>query len=158
MHLWAVSLKPSDPAPDFTLADQDGNPVTLSTLWSKGPVVLFFYPKDDTAGCTAEACAFRDQYDQFQLAGAAVVGISSQGTASKKAFATKNNLPFLLVADEGGKVRAKYGVKGNFLGMIDGRETFVIGKGGTIRHTFNSQVQPLKHVAEALTVLSTLHG
>ena len=118
-------------------------------------MVLFFYPRDESAGCTFEACAFRDHYDQFQLAGAAVVGISTQGSSSKKAFATKNNLPFLLVADDGGKVRAQYGVKSSFLGMVDGRETFVIERGGTILHAFNSQVQPLKHVTEALAVLST---
>lgn len=153
-----MSLKPGDRAPDFTLDDQDGRPVTLSSLWEKGPVVLFFYPKDDTAGCTAEACAFRDNYDAFQHAGAAVVGISSQGTASKKAFATKNGLPFLLVSDKGGKVREQYGVKASFLGLVDGRETFVIDRGGTVRHVFNSQVQPLKHVTEALGVLSALHG
>lgn len=153
-----MSLRPSDPAPDFTLNDQDGNPVSLSTLWKQGPVVLFFYPKDDTAGCTAEACAFRDAYDAFQGAGASVVGISSQGTASKKAFATKNSLPFLLVADEGGKVRAQYGVKGAFLGMIDGRETFVIDAEGIVRHVFNSMTNPAKHVREALGVLTTLRA
>lgn len=151
-----MSLRPGDAAPDFTLDDQDGRPVRLSSLWGKGPVVLFFYPKDDTAGCTAEACAFRDHYDAFQHAGASVVGISSQGTASKKAFATKNGLPFLLVSDKGGKAREQYQVKASFLGLVDGRETFVIDRGGTIRHVFNSQVQPLKHVTEALGVLSSL--
>ncbi len=153
-----MSLKPNDRAPDFTLDDQDGKPVRLSELWAKGPVVLFFYPKDDTAGCTAEACAFRDNYDAFQTAGASVVGISSQGVASKKAFATKNGLPFLLVSDPGGRVRGEFGVKGNFLGLIDGRETFIIGQGGVVRHVFNSQIQPLKHVTEALAVLSALRS
>ena len=153
-----MSLRPGDRAPDFTLDDQDGRPVRLSALWEKGPVVLFFYPKDDTAGCTAEACAFRDNYDAFQTAGAAVVGISSQGVASKKAFATKNGLPFLLVSDPGGKAREAFQVKGNFLGLLDGRETFVIARGGAIQHVFNSQIQPVKHVTEALSVLSAMHG
>ncbi len=128
----------------------------LSTLWGRGPVILFFYPKDDTVGCTAEACAFRDAYDEFQKAGATVVGISSQGTASKKAFATKNRLPFTLVSDEGGKVRQQYGVKASFLGLVDGRETFVIDPKGTVRHVFNSQINATRHVTEALEVLKTL--
>lgn len=151
-----MTIRTGDSAPDFTLTDQDGVPVSLSALWKRGPVVLFFYPKDDTTGCTAEACAFRDAYDEFQTAGATVVGISSQGTASKKAFATKNRLPFTLVSDEGGKVRAKFGVKASFLGLLDGRETYVIDTAGIVRHVFNSQINATKHVSEALGVLRVL--
>ncbi len=153
-----MTIKNGDPAPDFTLTDQDGAPVTLSHLWKKGPVVLFFYPKDDTTGCTAEACAFRDAYEDFQKVGATVVGISSQGTASKKAFATKNRLPFTLVSDEGGKVRKAFGVKASLLGMLDGRETYVIDNKGVVRHAFNSQINATKHVPEALGVLATLNS
>lgn len=138
------------------MTDQNGAAVTLSALWQKGPVVLFFYPKDGTPGCTAEACAFRDAYDEFQTAGATVVGISSQDTASKKTFATQNKLPFTLVSDEGGKVRERFGVKASFLGMVDGRETYVIDSKGVIRHVFNSQINPTRHVPEALGVLATL--
>jgi len=151
-----MSLRPGDPAPDFTLSDQHGASVTLSELWKRGPVVLFFYPKDFTTGCTAEVCAFRDEYEGFKAAGASVVGISSQGVDSKKAFAEKHRLPFMLVADEGGKVREKYAVKASFLGLIDGRESFVIDTQGVVRHVFNSQVNPTRHVAEALEVLKTL--
>ncbi len=153
-----MTIQTGDAAPDFTLTDQNGTPVTLSALWKRGPVVLFFYPKDDTAGCTAEACAFRDAYDDFQKAGATVVGISSQGTASKKAFATKNRLPFTLVSDEGGAVRKQYGVKASFLGLLDGRETFVIDAKGIVQHVFNSQLNATKHVPEALGVLSKLQA
>lgn len=155
-HLRAVPISKGDQAPDFTLNDQDGKPVTLSALWKRGPVVLFFYPKDDTSGCTAEACAFRDAYDDFQQAGASVVGISSQGTASKKAFATKNRLPFTLVSDDGGKVRKAFGVKASLLGLLDGRETYVIDKNGVVQHAFNSQINVGQHVPEALGVLKTL--
>ena len=151
-----MGIRTGDAAPDFTLKDQDGAPVTLSALWKRGAVVLFFYPKDDTFGCTAEACAFRDAYDDFQKAGATVVGISSQGTASKKAFATRNRLPFTLVSDEGGAVRKNYGVKASFLGLLDGRETFVIDNKGVVQHIFNSQIDTTKHVPEALGVLSKL--
>ena len=151
-----MSVKPGDRAPDFTLNDQHGQPVTLSRLWSQGPVVLFFYPKDFTGGCTAEVCAFRDTYEDFKDAGASVVGISSQGVDSKKAFAEKHRLPFTLVADEGGKVRGQFGVKGSLFGLIDGRETYVIDAQGVVRHVFNSLVEPNKHVREALEVLRTL--
>ena len=151
-----MSIPPGEPAPDFTLADQDGSPITLSALWKRGPVILFFYPKDDTMGCTAEACAFRDAYEEFQKAGATVVGISSQGTASKKSFATKNRLPFTLLADTGGQVRRLYQVKPSLLGLLDGRETVVIDAAGIVRHGFNSQVNATKHVSEALDVLRRL--
>jgi peroxiredoxin Q/BCP len=150
-------MKPGEPAKDFTLPDQNGAAVTLSALWKQGPVVLFFYPKDDTMGCTAEACAFRDAYDDFKKAGATVIGISSQGQESKQHFVQKNRLNFTLVSDEGGRVRKAYGVKASFLGMVDGRETFVIDTAGTVRHVFNSQVNPTKHVSEALEVLRALH-
>ncbi len=157
-HLWVVTLRTGDPAPDFTITDQDGTPVTLSEQWRRGPVVLFFYPKDDTAGCTAEACAFRDAYGDFQQAGATVIGISSQGTASKKAFATKNQLPFTLVSDVGGAVRRQYGVRPSLLGLVDGRETYVIDTLGIVRHVFNSQLNATKHVTEALGVLTKLRA
>ncbi|MFT3838073.1 MAG: peroxiredoxin [Myxococcaceae bacterium] len=151
-----MSVQTGSAAPDFTLEDQNHAQVTLSALWQKGPVVLFFYPKDFTVGCTAEVCAFRDAYEDFVKAGASVVGISSQGADSKKAFADKHRLPFTLVADAGGKVREQFGVKPSFLGMLDGRETFVIDRQGVVRHVFNSQINPTKHVKEALGVLASL--
>lgn len=151
-----MSLRAGDRAPDFTLNDQHGKPVTLSALCQQGPVVLFFYPKDFTTGCTVEVCTFRDAYEDFKTAGATVVGISSQGVDSKKKFADQHRLPFTLVADEGGRVRDRYGVKASLLGLLDGRETYVIDTAGVVRHVFNSQVQPKKHVSEALEVLKTL--
>jgi thioredoxin-dependent peroxiredoxin len=151
-----MSVRAGDRAFDFTLSDQHGKPVTLSALYRQGPVVLFFYPKDFTAGCTVEVCAFRDAYEDFLTAGATVVGISSQGVGSKKAFAEKHALPFTLVADEGGQVRERYGVQASLLGLLDGRETFVIDTEGVVRHAFNSQGQPKKHVALALEVLKSL--
>ena len=151
-----MSVQPGDRAPDFTLDDQNHAPVRLSALWGKGPVVLFFYPKDFTPGCTAEVCAFRDAYEEFVKAGASVVGISSQDAESKKAFAAKHQLPFTLVADQGGKVREQFGVSASFLGLLDGRETFVIDRAGVVRHVFNSQINPTRHVKEALGVLEKL--
>lgn len=153
-----MSTSASTPAYDFTLPDQHGRPVTLSALWQQGPVVLFFYPKDDTTGCTKEACAFRDSYEDFRQAGATVVGISSQGVESKKAFAEKHRLPYTLVSDEGGQVRERYGVKPSLFGLIAGRETFVIDSSGAVRLRFNSQTNLEGHVARALEVIRQLQA
>jgi peroxiredoxin Q/BCP len=148
-----MGIQVGDAAPDFTLPKQDGAPIELKGLLSKGPVVLYFYPKDDTPGCTAEACSFRDAYEDFKEAGAEVVGISSDSAGAHRAFADKHRLPFTLVSDAGGKVRKLYGVPGSLLGLIPGRVTYVIDAGGVVRHVFNSQLNPTKHVREALEVL-----
>jgi peroxiredoxin Q/BCP len=142
-------------APDFSLPSNKGETVTLSSFRGKKHVVLFFYPKDETPGCTKEACSFRDNYEDFTDAGAEVIGISSDSEESHNRFAAKFNLQFHLVSDRGGKVRAQYGVK-NALGIMPGRETFVIDKQGVIRHIFRSQFNPLKHIDETLAVLKTL--
>jgi peroxiredoxin Q/BCP len=147
-----MAIRVGDVAPDFTLPKQDGSLVRLQDLLSKSAVVLYFYPKDDTTGCTKEACAFRDAYEDFKDAGAEVVGISSDSAADHKAFADKHRLPFTLVADEGGKVRKQWGVPSTF-GLIPGRVTYVIDRKGVVRHIFNSQLNFAKHVHEALEVL-----
>jgi peroxiredoxin Q/BCP len=147
-----MAIRAGDQAPDFTLPKQDGTAVRLADLLQKGPVVLYFYPKDDTPGCTVEACTFRDQYEDFKDAGAEVVGISSDSAADHEAFAKKYELPFLLVADEGGAVRKAYGVKKTF-GLLPGRVTYVIDRQGVVRHVFDSQLSPAKHVREALQAL-----
>jgi thioredoxin-dependent peroxiredoxin len=151
----STQLAVGDVAPDFSLQDQDGRTVALADLLKERCVVLYFYPKDDTPGCTVEACSFRDSYTVFADAGAEVVGISSDGVEAHKAFAAKHNLPFRLLSDRGGAVRANYGVK-KTLGLIDGRVTFIIDRGGVVRHVFSSQVRPKKHVAEALEIVRSL--
>jgi peroxiredoxin Q/BCP len=152
-----MTLAVGDRAPDFTLpgSGPGGQSVTLSALVAKGPVVLFFYPKDDTPGCTVEACSFRDSYDEFAEAGATVVGISSDSVDSHARFASKHKLPMTLVSDEGGRVRRLYGVKAN-LGFIPGRATFVIDGGGIIRYVFVSQLRVEAHSREALSVVKGL--
>jgi peroxiredoxin Q/BCP len=152
-----MSLRVGDAAPDFTLPTQDGSPVSLSGLLGKGAVVLYFYPKDDTPGCTVEACSFRDAYEDFKDAGAEVVGVSSDSADAHKAFAGKYKLPFTLVSDEAGKVRKLFGVKST-LGLFPGRVTFVIDAKGVVRHVFDSQLNPAKHVREALDVLARLQS
>ncbi len=137
--------------PDFTLPDQNGTPVTLSAL-KGGWVVVYFYPKDDTPGCTTEACSFRDSFEDFTDAGATVIGISSDSVASHKAFEEKFQLPFTLVADEGGVVRKQWKV-GKTLGLIPGRVTYVIDPEGIVRHVFSSQMKAAKHIPEALEAI-----
>ena len=148
-------VRVGDPAPDFALADQSGNTVRLSKFRGKSCVVLFFYPKDETPGCTAEACAFRDSYEVFRDAGAEVIGISSDPVDSHRQFASHHNLPFRLLSDEGGNVRKTYGVSST-LGIFPGRVTYVIDGEGVVRHIFSSQFRPSKHIEEALAVLREL--
>eukprot|EP00918_Siedleckia_nematoides_P046326 GHVU01101542.1.p1 GENE.GHVU01101542.1~~GHVU01101542.1.p1 ORF type:complete len:160 (-),score=13.70 GHVU01101542.1:40-519(-) len=142
-------------APDFSLHDASGSEVRLSDLLQKGPVVLYFYPKDNTRGCTAEACAFRDNYEVFQNAGAEVVGVSTDTGASHEKFAEQHNLPFVLLSDEDGSVSKRYGATALF-GLLTGRVTYVIDNTGTVRHVFNSMFNASKHVDEALEVLKRL--
>jgi peroxiredoxin Q/BCP len=144
-----------DRVPDFELADQNGKPVSMGRFRGRTNIVLYFYPKDDTSGCTRESCSFRDHYEEFKDAGAEVVGVSSDSPGSHEKFASKYSLPFTLLSDPGGRVRKAFGVPAT-LGLIPGRVTYVIDKQGVIRHVFNSQFNPNAHVDEALRVLATL--
>jgi peroxiredoxin Q/BCP len=139
-------------APDFELPDRTGRPVRLSDFRGRRAVVLYFYPKDDTPGCTKEACSFRDSYEAFKEAGAEVIGVSSDTAESHAKFAEKHRLPFVLVADRRGEVRKRYGVPAT-LGLLPGRVTYVIDREGVVRHVFNSQTRPTQHVTEALDTL-----
>ena len=138
-------------APDFTLPDQHGASVTLSEL-KGGWVVVYFYPKDDTPGCTKESCSFRDSFEDFTEAGAQVIGISSDSVDSHLEFAEKYHLPFTLLADTDGSVRKRWGV-GKTLGLLPGRVTYVIDPDGVVRHKFSSQFKPTSHIDEALGVI-----
>jgi peroxiredoxin Q/BCP len=146
-------IEEGKPAPDFELESDTGETVKLSDLRGQ-PVVLYFYPKDDTPGCTAEACSFRDSYEDFQEAGAEVIGVSSDSASSHEKFASRHRLPFTLLSDADGKVRKKYGVPAT-LGLLPGRVTFVIDRDGVVRHVFNSQLQATRHVSEALSALES---
>jgi len=141
------------PAPDFELPDQNGAPVRLSQFRGRSAVVLFFYPKDDTTGCTKEACRFRDEFEGFQAAGAQILGISSDSRASHAQFVSKYSLPFTLLSDEGGRVRKLFGIRSTF-GIIPGRVTYVVDRDGILRHVFSSQFRPELHIQEALRALA----
>ncbi len=150
-----MTLTAGDKAPNFTLPRPTGEAFALADVVGKRTVVLFFYPKDDTPGCTVEACTFRDNYEAFVAAGAEVVGVSSDSAASHDHFASKHKLPMTLLTDADGKVRALYGVRPT-LGFLPGRATFVIDRSGTIVHTFASQLRIKTHVEQALAVVKGL--
>jgi len=151
----ANKVQIGDKAPDFTLPDQEGNAVRLADFITKNAVVLYFYPKDNSTGCTVEACTFRDSYKAFQEAGATVIGVSTDSVESHKEFAQKFQLPFVLLSDRDRKVHQLYGIS-NVLGIIPSRETFVIDRAGIVRHRFVSQINMVRHATEALQVLQTL--
>jgi peroxiredoxin Q/BCP len=153
----ANSVKAGDKAPDFTLPAQSGEPVRLADRLGQRVVVLYFYPKDNTSGCTAEACAFRDSHEAFAEAGAEVIGVSSDSADKHAGFAGKHSLPFTLLSDRGGKVRKLYGVPAVF-GLIPGRVTYVIDRQGTVRHVFNSMTNIGGHVNDALEVVKQLQA
>jgi len=153
----ARGVQVGDKAPDFTLPSQSGEQVRLQDRLGERVVVLYFYPKDDTSGCTAEACAFRDSHEVFTEAGAEVIGISSDSAERHAAFAGKHNLPFMLLSDQGGRVRKQYGVPA-VLGLLPGRVTYVIDRQGTVRHVFNSMTNINQHAGDALEVVRQLQA
>ncbi len=143
-------MKLGDAMPDTTLVGGDG-PVKLRDRIGK-PLVVYFYPKDDTYGCTKEACAFRDAYQDFTDAGAEVIGVSRDDAASHEKFKSNHRLPFTLLSDPGGAVAKTWEVGG----FIPGRSTFVFDKAGVLRHRFDSAIRFGKHVDEALAVIKRL--
>jgi len=132
-----------------------GDNVTLSEFLGKKNIVLYFYPKDETVGCTKEACRFRDSYEELTNLGAEVLGVSGQSVESHKSFASHYGLPFILLSDEGNKVRELYGVPAT-MGILPGRVTYIIDKKGLVRYIFNSQTQAERHVEEAKKTLMEL--
>jgi len=152
-----VAVAEGDVAPDFTLTSDSGEQVTLSELRGK-PVVLYFYPKDDTPGCTAQACGIRDAYGEFERAGAVVLGVSPDDEGSHVRFKQKHGLPFTLLADTGHAVADDYGVWGEksyagrtYMGVK--RSTFVIDPDGTVARVMHD-VKPATHADEVLAALS----
>ena len=153
----ARGIRVGDKAPDFTLPAQNGAPVRLSDRLSQRVVVLYFYPKDETSGCTAEACAFRDSYEVFTEAGAEVIGVSSDSVGKHASFTDHHKLPFTLVSDEKGQLRKTYGVPST-LGVLPGRVTYVIDRSGIVRQVFNSMTNIGRHVNDALDMVRKLQA
>lgn len=149
------TIQTGDPAPAFTAQAHTGQQVSLADFQGRKVVVLYFYPKDDTPGCTKEACAFRDAFEDFVQAGAVVIGVSSDSPDRHQAFADGHRLPFLLLADQDGALRKAFGVP-KTLGLLPGRVTYVIDRGGIVRHVFNSQFFADRHVTQALEIVRKL--
>jgi peroxiredoxin Q/BCP len=148
-------VKVGDLAPEFTLPNQSGVAVSIEEYAGKTAIVLYFYPRDNTAVCTDEACAFRDSYEIIKAAGAEVIGVCSDSVESHRQFAEENQLPFILLSDTGGVIRTRYGVP-TALGL-PGRVTYIIDKQGIVRHIFFSQFTSQRHVDVALEVLQSIH-
>lgn len=144
-----------DPLPLLRLQDQRGNWFETESLKGKKNLVLFFYPKDHTAGCTAEACSFRDEHESFVDLDTEVVGISADDIRSHQSFITKYRLPYLLLSDPDRAARKTLGVPRS-LGILDGRVTYVVDKQGLVRHIFSGLLQTDKHIREALQALRKL--
>lgn len=150
-------LQKGDKIPHFELINQNGELVSCKNIIGNTNLVIYFYPKDDTPGCTKEACSFRDQFSDFEDAGAKVIGVSADSPESHKSFANKYHLQFDLLSDTDNTLRKAFGVKGNLLGLIPGRVTFIADKNGVIQYTFDSQFNATKHVSKALEVLQEIN-
>jgi len=142
-------LKPGTRAPQFSLPTADGGLLRSAEYLGKTTVVIYFYPKDATLGCTIEACAFRDSHDEFVRAGAVVIGISADPVAAHRAFQDRHGLPFLLASDPGRETARAYGVADGLFGFA-GRATFVIDSQGIVRDAFASQLRVKRHARRAL--------
>jgi thioredoxin-dependent peroxiredoxin len=149
-----AALKVGDRVPNFSLPSQTGTTVNISDLIGKKSLVIYFYPKDDTPGCTAESCAFRDSYEVFTDAGAEVIGISADSPQSHQQFAQKYSLPFTLLSDTDNQVRKLFGVPSTLF-VLPGRVTYVIDKEGIVRHIFDSMLDFKAHVTESLNTIKS---
>jgi peroxiredoxin Q/BCP len=151
-----MTLAVGDPTPLIALADQGGVERRSDQLQGKA-LVLFFYPKDDTPGCTNEVCAFRDSYADLQALGAEVWGVSGDDASSHRRFSERHNLPFPLLVDRGNNLRRAFQVP-SVLGLLPGRVTYVIDSGGVIRHMFNNLLDGPAHRREAIEALRRLQA
>lgn len=153
-----TALKVGDKIPSFQLNDQDGNLFDIGQYTGNTAMVIYFYPKDDTPGCTKEACSFRDSYEEFTDKNIKVIGISEDDVESHKNFAEKYNLPFTLLADVNNEVRNLFGVKSNILGLIPGRVTYVVDTKGKIIFMYDSQFKASKHIEESIKAINASEG
>ena len=150
-----MKLEVGDKIPSFTLTDREGNLFSSQQIVGKKVLVIYFYPKNFTPGCTKEACSFRDNYKQFKELGAEVIGISSDSVESHQKFTQKYDLPYILLSDPTEDIRQEFGVKGHLFRLIPGRETFVVDKQGEVRFKFNS-LSATHHMEKALETVKKI--
>ncbi len=145
-----MGLKIGEQLPDLSLKNESGKEFNFRKI--DKALVVYFYPKDFTPGCTREACGFRDSYEDFKEIGAEIIGVSSDSQESHSKFKAKHQLPFLLLSDPEKKARKAFGVKSNLLGLLPGRETYIFNKNGNLIFRYNS-LNSSKHIEEALIAL-----
>jgi peroxiredoxin Q/BCP len=150
-----MELKVGDKIPNFKAKDTNGNDFDSQELIGQKPLVIYFYPKDNTPGCTVQACSFRDQYEDFKDLGAEVIGISSDSVASHQEFTKQYKLPFILLSDLDKKIRNLFGVSSGLFGILPGRVTYVADKAGTIIMVFDSMMAK-RHIPKALEAIRKL--
>ena len=150
-----MSLKTGDIVPNFTAKNSHGEVFESQSVLGRKPIVIYFYPKDNTPGCTTEACSFRDQYEDFKDLGAEVIGISSDSVKSHQKFAKKHELPFILLSDQDKKLRHLFGVRDNLFGLLPGRVTYIIDRNGVVIYIFDS-MNAAKHIPKALKTIKEL--
>ncbi len=149
-------LKKNTLLPDIELKDENGDLVSLHDHISKDNLVVYFYPKDDTPGCTAEACSFRDSFEEFKDHGAVVYGVSADSPASHKKFKERHRLNFSLLSDPKREAEKAFKVPRNLFGLLPGRVTFVFNKEGILVHSFESALNATKHIKESLKALKNI--
>jgi peroxiredoxin Q/BCP len=149
-----IGLQVGDKIPDFTALKVDGSTFSSASVLGEMPVVIYFYPKDNTSQCTAQACSFRDKYEDFKDLGAEVIGISSDGLASHEKFQKQYKLPFILLSDEDKKIQKLFGVPKALFGMLPGRVTYVADKNGIIIMVFNN-IMAANHIPKALRAIKS---
>lgn len=150
-----MALKVGDTIPHFTAKDTNGNDFDSKSIVGHKPLVIYFYPKDNTPGCTAQACSFRDQYEDFKDLGAEVIGISGDSSDSHQKFAKQYKLPFILLSDSDTKIRKLFGVPAALFGLLPGRVTYVTDKNGVVQMIFDSMLAT-KHIPKALSAIKKL--
>jgi peroxiredoxin Q/BCP len=150
-----MALQIGDIIPHFSALDTNGNLFDSHNVIGSKPVVIYFYPKDNTRVCTEQACSFRDQYQDFTSLGAEVIGVSSDSVKAHQRFANRYQLPFLLLSDADKKLRKLFGVPNDLLGLIPGRVTYVVNREGVIQLVFNSMSGKI-HIQKALEMLKSM--
>jgi peroxiredoxin Q/BCP len=153
-----MSLKVGDKIPNFKAKDTNGADFESQDIIGKKPIVIYFYPKDNTPGCIAESCSFRDQYEDFKDLGAEVIGISSDSVASHQKFTKQYKLPFILLSDQDQKIRKLFGVPSGWFGLMPGRVTYVADKKGIIIMIFDSSTMATRHIPKALEAIKSLES
>lgn len=151
-----MEIQIGDKCPDFSLLDQNGEMFHLNEHIGERNLVIYFYPKDNTWGCTKQACSFRDSYQDFINLGCEVIGISTDSINSHEEFSKKYNLNFRILSDVNDDVRKKFGVPSSFFGLIKGRVTYLIDKEGKVVWKFNSQLNSTVHISKCKQILKDL--